>query len=108
MKPSRKSAPPSAIGRSSPLFANAGVGLERAFLDQEWNTTRKVVDLNIMGTIELVQEVARGMARARAGRIVLTGLMAGFMPGAFQWSITARYERGKQWQKLANRSEESR
>ena len=65
------------------LLANAGIGLGRAFLDQEWNRARKVIDVNITGTIALVQHIARGMRARQTGRILFTGSIAGFMPGSF-------------------------
>ena len=36
------------------LIANAGRGLGKAFLDQDWADARHVVDTNIMGTIYLL------------------------------------------------------
>ena len=66
------------------LFANAGHGLGRAFLDQEFEEVRHVVDTNITGTIYLIQLVARDMAELGRGRILITGSIAGYMPGSFQ------------------------
>jgi short-subunit dehydrogenase len=66
------------------LLANAGRGLGRAFLDQDPDTWRRVIDTNITGTLLLVQKVARDMRRAGAGRILITGSIAGFMPGTYQ------------------------
>ncbi|QJP12982.1 SDR family NAD(P)-dependent oxidoreductase [Starkeya sp. ORNL1] len=66
------------------LIANAGRGLGRAFLDQDVADWRRVVDTNITGTIYLVQKVAREMQARDQGRILITGSIAGFMPGAFQ------------------------
>ncbi len=66
------------------LLANAGRGLGRGFLDQDPAEWRKVVDTNITGTLLLVQKVGRDMRRANAGRILITGSIAGFMPGTFQ------------------------
>jgi len=66
------------------LLANAGHGLGGAFLDQDFSQARHVIDTNITGTIYLVQKVGRDMRARRAGRILLTGSIAGFMPGAFQ------------------------
>ena len=39
---------------------------------------------NITGTIYLVQLVGRSMRSRRTGRILLTGSIAGFMPGTYQ------------------------
>jgi short-subunit dehydrogenase len=66
------------------LMANAGHGLGGAFLDQDFAQARHVVDTNITGTIYLVQKVGRDMRSRNKGRILITGSVAGFMPGSFQ------------------------
>jgi uncharacterized protein len=66
------------------LLANAGRGLGHGFLDQDWAAARKVVDTNVVGTIYLVQKVGRDMRDRRQGRILITGSIAGFMPGTYQ------------------------
>lgn len=66
------------------LLANAGRGLGRAFLDQDFRDIQRVVDTNITGTIDLIQRVGRDMRARRSGRILITGSIAGFMPGTFQ------------------------
>jgi short-subunit dehydrogenase len=66
------------------LFANAGHGLGRAFLDQEFEEVRHVIDTNITGTVYLIQQVARDMVELGRGRILVTGSVAGYMPGSFQ------------------------
>jgi short-subunit dehydrogenase len=66
------------------LIANAGRGLGHAFLDQDFEAARRVVDTNIVGTIYLVHKVGRDMREANRGKILLTGSIAGFMPGSFQ------------------------
>ena len=66
------------------LLANAGHGLGRAFLDQDFEDVRHVIDRNITGTIYLVQLVGRTMRSRGTGRILLTGSIAGFMPGTYQ------------------------
>jgi len=66
------------------LLANAGHGLGRAFLDQNFDEVRHVIDTNITGTIYLIQKVGRDMRARGQGRILITGSIAGFMPGAFQ------------------------
>src|SRR4051812_9374378 len=65
------------------LLANAGRGQGGAFLDQEFSAARQVIDTNITGTIYLVQKVARDMKARGAGRILITGSIAGFMPGTY-------------------------
>jgi short-subunit dehydrogenase len=66
------------------LLANAGHGLGHAFLDQDFDEVRHVIDTNITGTIDLIQRVGRGMRARGEGRILITGSIAGFMPGSFQ------------------------
>lgn len=65
------------------LLANAGHGLGQAFLDQDFDEVRHVIDTNIMGTIYLIQKVGRDMRNRGQGRILITGSIAGFMPGSF-------------------------
>ncbi|WP_262296626.1 SDR family NAD(P)-dependent oxidoreductase [Microvirga sesbaniae] len=74
-----------AKGRSvAALLANAGHGLGHAFLDQDFRDARHVIDTNITGTLYLIQKVGRDMRARNEGRILITGSIAGFMPGTFQ------------------------
>lgn len=66
------------------LLANAGHGLGRAFLDQDFDKARRVIDTNVIGTVYLIHRVGNDMRRRNAGRILITGSIAGFMPGSFQ------------------------
>ncbi len=66
------------------LLANAGRGLGRGFLDQDFNAVRHVVDTNITGTLYLLQSIGRVMKTQGKGRILITGSIAGFMPGTYQ------------------------
>jgi len=66
------------------LFANAGRGLGNGFLDQEVDSWRKVIETNITGTLYLIHKIARDFRQRNAGRILITGSIAGFMPGSFQ------------------------
>jgi uncharacterized protein len=71
--------------RVDALLANAGRGLGKAFLDQDFDAARHVLDTNVTGTIYLVHKVGRMMrARGAPARILITGSIAGFMPGSFQ------------------------
>ena len=73
------------IGRPvDALLANAGRGLGHAFLDQDFNQARRVIDTNITGTVYLIHKVGNDMRRRNAGRILITGSIAGFTPGSFQ------------------------
>jgi short-subunit dehydrogenase len=66
------------------LLANAGRGLGKGFLDQDLNEALKVVHTNIDGTIRLIYPVANSMRNRGQGRILITGSIAGLMPGTFQ------------------------
>jgi len=66
------------------LLANAGVGLGKAFLDQEFDRVRRVIDTNITGTLYLIHRAGNEMLRRKSGRILITGSVAGFTPGSFQ------------------------
>lgn len=66
------------------LMANAGHGLSHAFLDQEWKDIAHVIHTNITGTTWLLHEIGRRMRAQNHGRILVTGSIAGHLPGAFQ------------------------
>jgi short-subunit dehydrogenase len=66
------------------LLANAGHGLGHGFLDQNFDDARHVIDTNITGTLYLIHKVGNDMRARRQGRILITGSIAGFMPGTFQ------------------------
>ena len=66
------------------LLANAGRGLGHAFLDQDFEKSRHVVETNVTGTIYLIHLVGNDMRARNQGRILITGSIAGFIPGAFQ------------------------
>lgn len=70
--------------RVDALLANAGRGLGRAFLDQDFADIARVVDTNITGTLYLIHRVGQAMRAAGMGRILITGSIAGFMPGTYQ------------------------
>ncbi|MBB4008624.1 SDR family NAD(P)-dependent oxidoreductase [Allorhizobium taibaishanense] len=66
------------------LFANAGLGLGHAFLDQNLDAALHVVDTNVSGTISLIHRIGNDMRTRGSGRILITGSIAGFMPGSYQ------------------------
>jgi short-subunit dehydrogenase len=66
------------------LLANAGHGLGKAFLDQPFDEITHVIDTNITGTLALIHKVGSEMRARSEGRILITGSIAGFMPGTFQ------------------------
>jgi short-subunit dehydrogenase len=66
------------------LLANAGHGLGHGFLDEDFDDALHVINTNIVGTIYLVHSVGKQMRERDHGRILLTGSIAGLMPGSFQ------------------------
>jgi short-subunit dehydrogenase len=66
------------------LLANAGHGIGHAFLDQEFEEARHVIDTNVTGTLYLIHKVGNEMRERGGGRILITGSIAGFMPGTYQ------------------------
>lgn len=66
------------------LLANAGRGLGRGFIDQSWDDVRYVIDTNVTGTTYLLHRVLKGMKERGNGKVLITGSIAGFMPGTYQ------------------------
>ncbi|WP_294331760.1 SDR family NAD(P)-dependent oxidoreductase [uncultured Sphingomonas sp.] len=66
------------------LCANAGHGLGGGFLDQEVSEWRHVIDTNVVGTVYLLQKVLRKMRDTGEGKVLITGSIAGWIPGSFQ------------------------
>jgi len=66
------------------LLANAGRGLGKGFLDQDFDDVIHVVNTNISGTLYLIQSVGRNMRERGKGRVLIVGSIAGFIPGTYQ------------------------
>ncbi|HEX4693446.1 SDR family NAD(P)-dependent oxidoreductase [Sphingomonas sp.] len=66
------------------LCANAGHGLGRGFLEQAVAEWRHVIDTNVTGTTYLLQKVLKQMVAQGEGKVLVTGSIAGWMPGSFQ------------------------
>ena len=66
------------------LIANAGHGLGHGFLDKPFAEARHVIDTNVTGTLDLLYRVGTRMRQRNQGRILITGSIAGLMPGSFQ------------------------
>lgn len=66
------------------LCANAGHGLGHAFLDQQPDDWKHVVDTNITGTIYLLQKALPAMVARNDGKVLVTGSVAGYIPGSYQ------------------------
>jgi uncharacterized protein len=65
------------------LCANAGTGTGGAFLDQQPGQWRHAIDTNIGGTVDLLQRVLSRMVAEGRGRVLVTGSIAGFVPGSY-------------------------
>ncbi|MCC4251345.1 MAG: SDR family NAD(P)-dependent oxidoreductase [Pseudomonadota bacterium] len=65
------------------LCANAGTGTGHAFLEQDVALWRRSIDTNITGTVYLLQKLLRAMVARNAGKVLITGSIAGFIPGSF-------------------------
>ena len=79
----------SANDRSTRCWPMPAAGLGHAFLDQDFEEAKDVVDVNITGTISLVQKVGRRMRDRNEGKILITGSIAGFIPVRSRPSTTA-------------------
>ncbi|MGJ0239907.1 SDR family NAD(P)-dependent oxidoreductase [Novosphingobium fluoreni] len=65
------------------LCANAGIGTGGPFLEQDVEIWRHAVDTNVTGTLYLLQKVLNDMVARDAGKILVTGSIAGYIPGSF-------------------------
>jgi short-subunit dehydrogenase len=66
------------------VMANAGITLGHAFVDQEWPRIQELLGLNIVGTTLLLHRVLPRMQARGEGRVLVTGSIAGFIPGSYQ------------------------
>ena len=65
------------------LIANAGHGLGGAFVEQDPKGSRHTIDTNVTGTLLLIQPVLQDMLKRGEGKILVTGSIAGYVPGSF-------------------------
>ncbi len=78
-----------ALGPVEVLVANAGVTRDTLLLrmsDEDWST---VLDTNLTGAFRVARRAARGMLRARRGRIVLVSSVVGLTGSAGQANYAA-------------------
>jgi short-subunit dehydrogenase len=74
-----------AMGRPvDALFANAGRGQGHAFLDQSFEDIERVINTNVVGTVYMLHRFLRDMRQRGQGKVLVTGSIAGFMPGTYQ------------------------
>lgn len=77
------------LGPVEILVANAGITKDTLILrmsDEDWE---QVIDTNLSGTFRVVRRAARGMVRARFGRIVLISSVVGLLGSAGQVNYAA-------------------
>ena len=65
------------------LIANAGTGKGGAFIDQDVTHWRRTLDTNVTGTLLLLQPILNAMVARGEGRVMITGSIAGYIPGPF-------------------------
>lgn len=65
------------------LLANVGIGHGPAFLDQDLDDAKKVIAVNITGTLSLVHKVGRQMRARGDGRILILSSIIARVPGSF-------------------------
>jgi 3-oxoacyl-[acyl-carrier protein] reductase len=72
------------------LVANAGITRDTLLLRMSEDDFTDVVDANLTGAFRVVKQAARGMLRARAGRIVLVGSVVGLLgsPGQVNYAAS--------------------
>ena len=65
------------------LVANAGRGHGGAFVEQNPGCWKHTINTNVTGTLMLIQPVLQQMLERGEGRILVTGSIAGYIPGSF-------------------------
>lgn len=76
-------------GAISALVANAGITKDNLLMRMSDEEIDTVVQTNLSGSIRLCRGVARGMIRAKAGRIVLISSVVGLLGSAGQVNYAA-------------------
>ncbi|MES2493256.1 MAG: SDR family NAD(P)-dependent oxidoreductase [Pseudomonadota bacterium] len=65
------------------LCANAGISLGHSFVEQSAQGWQQVVATNVFGTTCLLHSVLREMTRRGHGKVLVTGSIAGLVPGSY-------------------------
>ncbi len=87
-----------AFGRLDAVFANAGFGATRGFLEETEEHWREMVLTNVLGPALTIRATLPRLLEAEAGHLLLTGSVAGrrALPGslysATKWAITGMAE----------------
>jgi short-subunit dehydrogenase len=63
------------------LLADAGRGLGKAFLDEQFDDIRRVIDTSVTGTMYLLHKVGSGMRARGRGKILIARSSARLAPG---------------------------
>ena len=66
------------------LCANAGVGFSGAFVDTDIEDDIDTIAVNVASQVHLLKLASQHMVDNGAGRILITGSIAGTLPGAYQ------------------------
>ena len=83
------------FGRIDAVFANAGFGATRGFLEESPEHWKAMVDTNVLGVALTIRATLPAMLRADRGHYVITGSVAGrrVLPGslysATKWAVGA-------------------
>jgi 3-oxoacyl-[acyl-carrier protein] reductase len=77
-------------GKVEVLVANAGINRDQLILRMSEEDFTTVLDTNLTGTFRVVKRAARGMLRARKGRIVLISSVVGLLgsPGQVNYAAS--------------------
>ncbi|HEX6327198.1 MAG TPA: beta-ketoacyl-ACP reductase [Jiangellaceae bacterium] len=72
------------------LVANAGITKDTLVLRMSEDEFTSVLDTNLSGTFRVVKRAARGMLRARSGRVILIGSVVGLLgsPGQVNYAAS--------------------
>lgn len=81
------------------FFANAGLALGDPFVAQEWDDIAERIDLNVKQTTSMIHKVGRVMRTQGHGRILVSGSIAGQVPGPCNavYNATKAYVNGLAW-----------
>jgi 3-oxoacyl-[acyl-carrier protein] reductase len=79
----------SALGPVGILVANAGITRDGLALTMSDEAFASVLDANLVGTFRVVRRCAKGMLRAKWGRIVLVGSVVGLLGSGGQVNYAA-------------------
>lgn len=66
-----------AFGGIDVLIANGGIGQYGSVLENTWEVERKIIDINLLGTMSLIRSVLPRMKEKGSGRIIGIGSIAG-------------------------------